>query len=386
MKINKTVLASVLGLSVASYCSAGTIYMSGSTAMRSVVYATIINPGSVFTAAPTTTLFQGGGSSANYMAFSGTLVGGSGTTVLQCHWSGSEGGIADVAVPRTTDFIDPSLLDGTDHGANVPSLTVTATPDLAMADNSQATSRTKTPVLTKGAKVGIITFKWIRNPGVWTGGNITSQQIRQVLRGYCPLAVLTGNAADTTSYVYCSGRDNQSGTRVNQYGESGFGIFTIPSQIELDGSGNMVEVGGTGSGIYIGDYGFSSGGTLANTMGANTTSSSDPVNGGTGFSVISFMSVGDATTAIGKGAVELTADGVAFSSAAVKEGTYSYWGNEYIYERNADIGTNPEVDTAYARLINTTTGINNFCDGVKAIKLTDMHCTRSGPTGDPAHN
>src|SRR5215831_18650188 len=109
MKINRTVLASALALSAVSYCSAGTIYMTGSTAMRGIVFNTLSAAGAVFSAAPAITLYEGGGSSANYMAFSGTLVGGSGTTVIQCHWSGSEAGIADVAVPRNSTFIANTL-------------------------------------------------------------------------------------------------------------------------------------------------------------------------------------------------------------------------------------------------------------------------------------
>src|SRR5258707_522376 len=195
MKMNKTILTTPLLLAVACKSFAGTVYMTGSTAMRGVVYNTIKASGAVFTAAPTTTLFQGGGSGANYMAFSGTLVGGSGTTVIQCHWSGSEGGVKDVATGTTETFIDPSLLDGTDHGASVPSLTVTHSADLGMADNNQSFSRTKTPVITTGDEVGVITFKWVRNPGLWTGTNVTDSQLRQALQGFCPRAVFTGNAS-----------------------------------------------------------------------------------------------------------------------------------------------------------------------------------------------
>jgi hypothetical protein len=387
MKLNKTVLASVLGLSVASYCGAGTIYMTGSTAMRGTVFTTMTTAGVVFTGVPTTTLFGGGGSSANYMAFSGTLVGGSGTTLIQCHWSGSEAGVADVATPRTSTFIDPSLLDGTDHGTNNPSVTASGTVDLAMADNSQSFSRTKTPVLGHGGQVGIITFKWVRNPGVWTGANVSDSQIRQALNGTAPLAVFTGNAADTGSFVYVSGRDNQSGTRVNSFGETGWGIFISPNQIEVDGTGNMVNLDGLGT--YIGDFGFSSGGTLAGTLGTSTVGKDDNAQPiplpGAGFSVIAYLSVGDAGTAIGKGAVELTLDGVTFSPAAVKEGNYDFWGNEYIYINNTSFGAAGEAKAAFT-LLSASTGINNFCDGVKAIKLGDMHCTRNGPTSDPAHN
>jgi hypothetical protein len=275
--------------------------------------------------------------------------------------------------------MDPSLMDGADHGTNVPAPTVSASVNLAMADNAQSFSRTKKPTLTTGSEVGVITFKWVRNPGKWTGSNVTDSQIRQALGGFCPLAVFTGNAADT-SYIYVSGRDNQSGTRVNAFGDSGFGILTTPVQIEMNGSGVMQQVNGS----YGGDFGFSSGGTLAGTLGANTTAATDSLNGGTGYSVIAYLSVGDAATAVTAGATELTYDGVPFSSAAVIEGTYTFWGNEYIYQAN-NVTSGTEANNIY-KLLSATTGINAFCDGVKAIKLTDMHCTRTGPNSDPSHN
>lgn len=109
---------------------------------------------------------------------------------------------------------------------------------------------------------------------------------------------------------------------------------------------------------------------------------SDLWNGVTGYSVIAYLSYGDAATAITAGATELSYNGVTFSPAAVKEGTYTFWGNEYIYRAN---GAGTEAQSVYGKL-GASTGINAYCDGIKAIKLTDMHTVRSGPTGDPAHN
>jgi hypothetical protein len=379
MKINKLILAAAFGLGAVSLCEAGTIYMTGSTAMRSSIFTTITHAGSVFTAVPVTTTYEGSSpSGANYMVFSGTLVGGSGTTVLKCHWSGSEGGIKDVATSAIEQFVDDSIVDGANHTAS-PGTTIGHTADLAMADTSQAFSRNKTPTLTTGAKVAVITFTWVRNQGLWTGSNLTDSMIRQALGGFCKRAVFSGNAADVNDYVYVSGRDNQSGTRVNQFGISGFGIFTPPNQIEMDSSGNMLDLDPP-NGTYAGDFGFSSGGTLAGTLGANTTTKSDLWNGGTGYSVVSFLSRSDANTAIANGAIEISADGVVQSAAAVKEGTYVYWGNEYIYQKN---GASSEAQSVYNNMV---VSIPNDVNGTTAIKLSDMNCTRSGPTSDPAHN
>ena len=75
-------------------------------------------------------------------------------------------------------------------------------------------------------------------------------------------------------------------------------------------------------------------------------------------------------------------DGISFSPAAVKEGTYTFWGNEYVYAANS---AGAEALTVYNRLINPA-GIQNTLDGVTGIKLTDMHCTKANPVADPVHN
>lgn len=393
MKLNKTILTITLGMSVAALAQAGEVYFTGSTAMRSTVYAALTNPGTVFQSSPTFYGWGGKGSGDNYMAFVGTLVGGSGSTTINCRWSGSEDGILHVASNNVVNqtFMADSLITGPgyDNPSAVPTSTQTAPCQLAMADNAQAFSRTKVPVLNNGTEVGVITFEWVRNNGLWTGTNVTDSMIRQALVGGAKRAVFDGNASHVNDYVYVSGRNSGSGTRVNAFGDCGFGILTPPKQVETSG-GVMQPFYSTnrfGQTVtnYIGDYGFESGGTLAGTMGADTTGQTDFVHGGTGYSVIAYLGVGDADAAVGAGAKVLTYDGVAFSSANVLEGTYTYWGNEYIYEAN-DVASGSEADIAYQHLIPVSTGITHFCDGRKAIALSAMHCTRQGPTTDPVHN
>jgi hypothetical protein len=181
--------------------------------------------------------------------------------------------------------------------------------------------------------------------------------------------------------MYISGRDNGSGTRVNTFGDTGFGIFTSPSQIEIDSTGNMILVGG----VYAGDFGYSSGGTLAKTMGTSTVGKDDPymATTGKGFSVVAYLSRGDADTAIGLGAVELAYNGVAQSRANVIEGTHTLWGNEYILQH---AGASVAAQGVY-KVLGPLGGIDaNVGSGTKAIKLGDMHCTRNGPNSDPSHN
>ncbi|HWC58045.1 MAG TPA: hypothetical protein VHC44_00015, partial [Verrucomicrobiae bacterium] len=213
MKINKSILLAVLGLGAVTAAQAGTVYMTGSTAARGNIFTTLSTPGAVFTAAPTITEYDGGAGSANYMVFTGTLVGGSGTTTLQIHWSGSDGGVDNVSLAgssnpnRLADFVATGI-DGVDHGTAQPPSTASHEVDLAMSDNIFTYSHaygdpgseglSSAPAdLANGTEVGVITFKWVRNNGLWTGNNVSSSQIRQALGGFCPRAVFSGNAADT---------------------------------------------------------------------------------------------------------------------------------------------------------------------------------------------
>lgn len=381
MKINKSLLAVVLGLSVASISQAGDVFLTGSTAMRSTIYSTLSAANVVFQGTPTFTGYGGKGGGDNYMAFQGTLVGGSGTTTIYCTWSGSEDGLQHLVSGANQTFIASSALNGTDNSASTPPATQTHACDLSMADNAQSFSRSRTPALT-GAEVGVITFEWIRNPGVWTGTNVTDSMIQQALSGGALRSVFTGNSADSTDVVYVSGRNSGSGTRVNAFGDCGFGILSSPKQIELNPDGTMVKQSNTGNPTidYIGDYGFSSGGTLADTMGANTATLTDPISGATGYSVIAYAGVGDADRGVTAGATVLSYDGVPFSPAAVKEGTYTFWGNEYIYQASS---VSSEAQTVYNNIKNNVAA---YCDGRKAIALTAMNCTRPGPTAPPTHN
>jgi len=381
MKINKSLLAAMLALGVAGIASADDVYITGSTAMRSTIYNALNTANVVFTNS-VTFAGNGGGNGSSYMNFTGTLVGGSGTTTIHCHWSGSEAGVLDVAsnsVVQETFLVTGATGDSTNNTSYTSPVNV----DLALADNAQTYSRTKNPPLVS-TKIGVVTFEWVRNPGLWTGTNVTDNQIRQALGGAAPLAVFTGNSSDTGSFVYVEGRDNQSGTRVNTLGVSGYGIFTAVNQIEINSSGVQQTVGGN----YIGDFGFSSGGTLAGTLGANTTSATDNTpNAGTGFSIIAYLGISDATTAIGNGATALAYNGVPFSAAAVKEGTYNLWGNEYILKSPNATGSALTAYNRLALLATKNTGVwASLFDGVKAIHLADMHASRVGPNSDISHN
>jgi hypothetical protein len=383
MKTKSLLIAGTVALGLVNFASATDyVYITGSTAMRAVVYNTFRNGSAVFDSAPSFVGFQGSSAAGcNFMVFSNTM--SLTPTIVKCHWSGSEAGIADVSTANQESFLDDSVaIDGTFSAATPTGTQLTTNGvDLAMADNALLFSQNPGSTAIQ-AFVGVIPFTFVRGtnslPAVAAINNITDQQFRALIKGGQKLALLTGNVNDTTNYVYISGRDNGSGTRVNTYGITGFGIKTSPSQIELDNTGNMINLDGAGT--YAGDYGFSSGGTLAGTLGKDTAASADQVHvGRTGFATIAYLGRSDANTAINAGGVELTYNGVAYSSNNIVEGKFAFWGNEQVLKRS---GVSTPGGNVWSKLTNS---IPANCDGVLAFSSSMMHAQRTGPTTDPTH-
>ena len=375
MNTKSILLAGAMSLGLVGLAQAtSVVYMTGSTAGRGAIYDTVTDGTNVFDAAPTI-VYQGATSarSAGYVNFSNTVNGVA--TVLKCHWSGSEGGIADIAGSGTEAFLDDGA--ASDTNSTAPGPFVSSSVQLAAADNDKAYSKNPTAAIT-GNKVAVIPFKWEKEKGSSANlVNVTDAAIRNALKGgNAKLALFTGNSADTTR-VFVSGRDNNSGTRVNAYGDTGFGIFSTPKQITLNANGSLLS---------FGNVGYSSGGDLAKQLGYDLTqaTSVDTAPGGDGtshFSVIGYVGMSDASTAEGNGASALSYDGVPFSIAAILEGQYGFWGNYYVYGKNSGLSTE-----ASSILSSLEANVSSHADDTTLIKLTSMHATRNGPTSDPTHN
>jgi hypothetical protein len=375
MNNKSVILAGVMSLGLASLASATQyVYITGSTAGRGIVYDTLVDSGKVFDAAPTV-LYSGGSSArgGTYVNFRGAVSGVD--TIIKAHWSGSEGGIGDlVGSPATETFL-------TDDGS---ATTDSQAVDLAFADNHKNYSKNSKASIT-GAMVGIIPFKWVKQKGSAAGlTNVNDAAIRVALTANAKLALFTGVSTDTT-YVYVSGRDNNSGTRVNALGECGYGIFNTVGQIQTDSTGAMVTQSDSG---IAGDYGYSGGGSLASQMGYDLSQATSIDNGPLGdgvshFSVIAYLGKGDADTAVANGGTVLSYNGIPYSIAAIKEGQYTFWGNEYLYKKNTGLST--IAGTVYTKLVNSTTGVPAHCDDSTMINPSNMHATRTGPTTDPIH-
>jgi hypothetical protein len=384
MNTKSIVLAGAIGLSLVNMASAiNYVYVTGSTAARASVVAAMTTVGVVFDSI-SSQVGQGNATfnKCTYHIITGHMVGDpvGVVTSLKTDWSGSEGGIADLAGSGTENFLDDSAVSS----SSSPGPFISSPVDIAMADNAVAYSRNPRAAVT-GAFVGVIPFKWVKEKGSLAGiTNVTDCALRVILTGGQPAALLTGNAADT-NWVYITGRDHFSGTRVNTFGDTGFGIFTSPSQLQVAANGSMIDqVPPTGT--YLGDYGYSSGGSVATQMGYDLSqgTSQDLYTGsGLHFSVIAYLGYSDAGTAVSNGGTELAYNGVMESTAAIQQGQYQFWGNEYIYRKNT---VSSQATSVYNLLSSVTTGINHQADGISFIDQTTMKSARTGPTADVIHN
>ena len=354
------------------------IYVTGSTAARSAFYMAVMDGTTVFDAAPTA-ITQGSSSAsgASYMNFVGSMAGVA--TVIKCHWSGSEAGIGDLAGSGTEQFLDDSATSSL--SSSTPGPFVTSTVDLCMADNNAVYSRNPGAAIT-GTEVCIVPFKWEKEKGSAASlTNVTDQSVRSALAGGAKLALFSGNTADT-NWVYVSGRNNQSGTRVNAFGDTGYGIFTAPYQLEVNPNGSMIV---QADGNILEDVGYSGGGSVATQLGYDLSQATavDIANGNGAqpYSVIAYLGIGDSTTAEANGASPLTYNGVAYSVAAVQQGQYCFWGNEYMYHKNT---VSSQALAVFGKMT-APAGISAHADGVTEINLSTMQAVRNGPTSDPSH-
>ncbi len=399
MNINKLVVAGALSLGVVSMAQAqNRVYMTGSTAFRPALYNAL---SSIFDASPAVQIAAYKCSTtgtldphtAGQMEFKGNI--GGAAYIIKCSWSGSEAGISDLAKNTTETFIDDIGVNGVQaiSSTSTASATDAHSVDLAMADTSQAVSKTPSPALT-GQTVGIVPFVWVKNAQghPYTTGtypdydritNLTHPQIRVALTGGTLLALITGNASDTNKYVYVSGRDNNSGTRVNAFCDSGYGVFKLPQQIIITGANGSPTI----QGGALTTSGQSSGGTLATTMTyTGSATAADPINGGTGWYAIAYLGLYDADVALAANTgdcIALTLNGVAESTTAVQQGQYSFLGNEHLYQ-NVN-GLSSAASTVYSAL-SSGGAINRAVDGSHEIALSSMQASKTTDLSDPTHN
>lgn len=409
--------------------AANVVYLTGSTAFRSVVYNSLNTSGAggVFDSAPSITTYGKGPAPSNgatWMLFHGNINGVE--TYIDCLWSGSEAGIASTASATPSQALDdggplanvppyflvPDInVNPAPGSSSAPGSTQTnSTPtqaNLTMADTSQAVSLTRTPALTPigsaSGIVGIVPFTWVKNqqntgaPTWWSNlVNVTHEQLQVQLAIPQVVGFFTGNNTDTNNYVYTVGRNKGSGTRVNTLADTGYGVGVPVDQFSIGGfpTSDGVTLAlhdmadwGTAAGS---DEGYEGGGDVSKALAIKgSVTQVDPINGPTGWMAIGYLGIGDAT-ANGNGPTVnwLTLNGVAESNGTIENGAYSFWGHEHLYGQPGLSVTSPayNVGTNLAAIISTKLGGSVATANDTGIATKYMHCDKGNgsDTGIPA--
>ena len=370
MKGFTTLVAALVALALIGTASAAgptVIRITGSTAYRGQVHAAIAHLMGATGAAPYT--LTGG---ATY-GFSGTSIGsatqaifvgdiGNGPVIIKTSWLGSAGGVQVVSNSLTQQkYIDDNVAGLTATGTSGLSANASGElSDVAMSDTLQSATPFVDNLLEESSVdplgVGVVPFKWVASNGAAAGlTNVTPQLIQALFgAGAIPLSQFTGNSADASAFVYAIGRDEDSGTRLTAFAETGLGALATVVQKQQELSGTAVTgvhdwPVNTVNGITygLGDSGFASGGLLAAAMRNDSSAVG---------SFVTYLSTGDAATAIsGSGgagpAKELTYNGVAYSLTNVQEGLYTFWSYEHmLFPSSLDATKKLNANTIAARI------------------------------------
>ncbi len=369
-------LAAVALFASATLASADTeIRITGSTAFRSAVHASLLS--GVFSSLErySHSGTSGGLSGASKATFRGTVTGITGTTTIRTSWSGSATGIQSVAAQSNVSFLTDATF-ATVAGENFSQTTsANQTAHIAMSDVFQNSTSFQTPVL-EDTNVAVVPFVWVVNNSANAENNkltsITSQQARALYTtGSQALSLFTGVAADTRT-VYVTGRDTGSGTRITALAETKYGFSTPLTHYQITASGGAVTelriwptnavVPSNGGDTLGGNGGYTSGGTVATAL-SNSSSSGITIRNAAGTSIytnqsailVTCIGLSDSAT-IAAAAVpgkRLAYEGTSFSTIAadgdkVRNGSYTMWGYQHLFNKS---GLTTDETTARDALI-----------------------------------
>lgn len=355
MKIPKIAMAGLLALTTVTAARASTnyIYITGSTAFRASLYEALQN---VLDPASATAGFVGSAgklSKATSAIISGTTISGSLPVTFETYFTGSAGGVAAVANSLVfanaylTNTTPTALLTANLGGGQAESSGTYDSPGdvptFTMCDVWQtSTGFPSTPALSDTI-VGIVPFKWVRNagsPSYWT--NVTPGLAQALFStGFLPLSLFTSTNADSNTLVYAIGRDSDSGTRISAFAESGFGASSLPTQWYPTNAGGIINAANStgtiqgqepvpaetlysGVQLDVGQGGYSGGSDLAAAM--TNAGSLSAIHG----YYLTYLGTSDAGTAESGGAAEINWNGVPYSTNAIAQGLYTFWGYEHL--------------------------------------------------------
>lgn len=246
-------LTGLLALAFASPAFGLTFEITGATAFRR---ATIESISALYAANGGTWRFVHNRATAadylnaDFITYEGTITGLPGTTVIRCAFNGSVEGLRAIAQPGSGDAsyfkLSALTIPATVAGANQFNVSTsgnveTAQAEMAFSDTDVSISPyAASSQFGFGSSPGVVVFGLVVSEGCPIT-NVTTQQYNSLLKnGYVPLSNFTGVATDT-SKVFCTGRNDGSGTRSSYLSEMGYGVANPVNQFLVVGSnGNQI--------------------------------------------------------------------------------------------------------------------------------------------------
>ncbi len=375
------------------------IHIAGSTAFRANAFRAIRT--SFDGGAPTSMNPANATGSTGTITFTGTMSNLFGTQPVTVYalYNGSVQGLADLAANQSLNYMNPT---GTS--------TTAATPDITFSD----VDRASTPLFSLSATethIAVLPFTYCRNyysPSTVT--NISANQLQELWdNGFTELSLLTGLNSDDGNYMYVTGRNGDSGTRVTADADTSY--TGSPQYWGFNGSSTTWSLMNTVltapvDGIQFG-FGYSSGGNEASALTnlnalvpaigyeglndaltvAGSASIGVPIpNGGSGCSIIAYN---------GKLPFANYTPGVTTAVPAqpdftpIIKGQYSFWSYEClemlsthtsdnVYHYYTNLVTAIDNDIANAEAAN---GNSSVYGPVTAIRLSEMKVSRTAVGG-----
>lgn len=327
------------------------IYITGSTAFRANAYRSIR---SLFTTRGSLTSQNPAdpASGANQVTWTGTLTNfGAQTVTIRASYSGSVAGVQALAQNTSQAY----LVNSTPGDTNL----VTHQADLAFSDVFQATTVFTSPLLNDN-QVGVLPFAYVKSQATPAGvTNITIQQLQTLLpNGQLPLSYFTGDTNDDATSLYLVGRDSGSGTRLSAEKDAMF-----------VGTPLLYQTNGTCT--WVISSGFSSGSLLAAQLkstcapGVGYLGLSDAITVNSGNNVIRY-----------NGNLPFNGNINTPDFKPVREGVYSFWCYEHLYERSTAPANVNTYRTALASEID-----NDVATSISAVQVSTMRVSRNADGG-----
>jgi hypothetical protein len=384
MKLKSSLVCGALALTICnSYAATRVFDITGATAFRASANNAII---SILGGAGTTQYaFTGtsGIAGTNRAIFKGTMAAFPGDEIIvRASWSGSTQGIKDVADQAAIQFLDVTNSMSTtginlgQGGAPEPIYT-TAVAQWSFSDVDKLLSERPNHAF-DGGPVGVVPFMFLAGEGAPAELNNMTDQLHEALwkTGTLPIALFTQNTSDPT-FVIATGRNNGSGTRATILAETQYGAFTNVVQYNATTTGTRTDPYPTGKLVAISEFGNGGNSSNSGVRELLTRSGQDLTYNGEAFDglFVSYLTISDANSAITEGAQAMKYNGVAFSAANVKNGSYSLWGYQQFYLDSDATAAEDTFDEAFRAAIPAT------LNGIDAIPLTEMPVNRSGGDG-----